>query len=331
MSKPLFSVIVPVYNIDNYLERCLESLINQTYDNIEIILVDDGSPGLSPKICDEYANKDVRVRVIHKENGGVTSARKEGMLKAKGEYIACIDGDDWVTLDYFEKFAKVVDEYDPDMVCCGYYEANDSNNIAVGIKYREGIYLKHNIETEIFPTLIESENGQSFPPSLWSKIVRKSIILPLQLAIDSRLVIGEDAACIKACVFHSKSLYIINEPLYYYRYNPTSLTKSRKVFRWDGPKIKGMYLEKFIDIEVADFKEQLCRSVVHSLFNVAVSQFNKMDAYKNISVDIISNICDDYYAEAIKNSTYKCIKGKLSLYALKYKLIILMKIYNKVK
>ena len=91
-----FSVIVPIYNVEKYLGECIESLINQTFKNIEIILIDDGSPDNSPKICDEYAEKDNRIKVIHKENGGVTSARKVGANAATGDYIVCVDADgDW--------------------------------------------------------------------------------------------------------------------------------------------------------------------------------------------------------------------------------------------
>lgn len=98
----LISVIVPVYNVENYLCKCVDSIINQTYNNLEIILVDDGSTDGSASICDEYVLKDSRVKVIHKENGGVSSARNIGIAEASGEYICFVDSDDWLELDYFE-------------------------------------------------------------------------------------------------------------------------------------------------------------------------------------------------------------------------------------
>ena len=102
MDNLLISVIVPVYNTEKYLGRCVDSIINQTYTNLEIILVDDGSPDNSPAICDEYAKKDQRIKVIHKENGGLSSARNAGLDIAKGDFISFIDSDDWVEKDLFE-------------------------------------------------------------------------------------------------------------------------------------------------------------------------------------------------------------------------------------
>lgn len=96
MTNPLISVVVPIYKIDRYLGVCIESVLNQTYTNLEIILVDDGSPDRCPEICDLYAKKDTRIKVIHKRNGGLVSARKAGILSATGKYIGYVDGDDWI-------------------------------------------------------------------------------------------------------------------------------------------------------------------------------------------------------------------------------------------
>ena len=92
----VISVIVPIYNVEDYLDRCVDSIINQTYSNLEIILVDDGSPDNCPKMCDDYAKKDSRIKVVHKENGGLSDARNAGMKVATGEYISFIDSDDWI-------------------------------------------------------------------------------------------------------------------------------------------------------------------------------------------------------------------------------------------
>ena len=114
----LISVIVPVYNVELYLERCIDSIIGQTYKNLEIILVDDGSTDKSGKICDIYENKDSRVRVLHKCNGGLSSARNKGLELATGEYIGFVDSDDYIALDMYERFYSFILE-DVDLVCCG--------------------------------------------------------------------------------------------------------------------------------------------------------------------------------------------------------------------
>ena len=120
--KPLISVIVPVYKVEDYLGRCVDSLLNQTYENLEIILVDDGSPDGSGKICDAYAERDGRVRVIHKENGGLSSARNAGLDIAGGEYVGFVDSDDWMDEHTYEWFMDMMLQEDLKLVCAGRYD-----------------------------------------------------------------------------------------------------------------------------------------------------------------------------------------------------------------
>lgn len=125
MEKPLISVIVPVYKVEPYINRCVESIVNQTYKNLEIILVDDGSPDNCPKMCDEWAEKDNRIKVIHKQNGGVSSARNEGIANSNGEYISFVDSDDWITKDYIEHMIGIIFNNNVDAVTCGFNDVND--------------------------------------------------------------------------------------------------------------------------------------------------------------------------------------------------------------
>ena len=116
----LISVIVPVYNVEKYLNQCISSIVNQTYNNIEIILVDDGSPDNCPGICDEWAKKDGRVKVIHKENGGLSDARNAGLDICNGDYLVFVDSDDWLETDYVEKMLSIAEEENADIVACSY-------------------------------------------------------------------------------------------------------------------------------------------------------------------------------------------------------------------
>lgn len=127
----LVSVIVPVYNVENYIEKCLESIVNQTYKNLQIILVDDGSTDKSGEICDKYVKMDERVEVIHKENNGLVSARKSGIVRAKGIYTVNVDGDDWIETDAIEKYVMISNKYHPDiiMVTSHYNDYEASQNI----------------------------------------------------------------------------------------------------------------------------------------------------------------------------------------------------------
>ena len=109
MKMPLISVVLPNYNIECYLDRCMEAVLNQTYSNLEILMVDDGSPDSCPQMCDRYAEQDSRVRALHKENGGLSDARNYGIARARGEYITCIDPDDYVDSDYVEHLYRLID------------------------------------------------------------------------------------------------------------------------------------------------------------------------------------------------------------------------------
>ena len=121
-TSPLISIIVPVYDVEPYLRKCIDSILIQSYRDLEIILVDDGSPDNCGAICDEYAEKDKRIKVIHKKNGGLSDARNAGLDIATGEYIGFVDSDDWVMPDMYEYLYKAVKEYDADMSVCGYYD-----------------------------------------------------------------------------------------------------------------------------------------------------------------------------------------------------------------
>lgn len=118
------SIIVPVYNVEKYLDKCIESIVNQTYRNIEIILVDDGSPDKCPEVCNEWAKKDDRIKVIHKENGGLSSARNAALEIAQGDYITFVDSDDWIENDMIQSMLTCAAKNDADIVCCGFYFDN---------------------------------------------------------------------------------------------------------------------------------------------------------------------------------------------------------------
>ena len=134
---PKVSIIVPVYKVEKYLRKCIDSIINQTLKDIEIILVDDGSPDNCGKICDEYAAKDTRIKVIHKENGGLSSARNAGMEVAEGEYIGFVDSDDWIESDMYMTLWQKAKDINADLVNSDYFRNNDriKTNIQKNIVY----------------------------------------------------------------------------------------------------------------------------------------------------------------------------------------------------
>lgn len=169
MIEPLISVIVPVYNVDRYLNRCIDSIVNQTYENLEIILVDDGSPDQCPQICDAWAKKDSRIVVIHKENGGLSDARNAGLNIARGEYIAFVDSDDWVSLKYIEYMIQYIIEYDCDIVECEYILTSkkckeDLNESALISIHEVEDAMKLHLEDKMYKQVV------------WNKLYKRELI-----------------------------------------------------------------------------------------------------------------------------------------------------------
>ncbi len=329
----LFSVVVPIYQIEKYLEKCIQSILNQTYANFEVILVDDGSKDGSPLICDQYAQKDSRIIVIHKENGGLVSARKAGSDIAKGKYVVCVDGDDWIHEDYLAKMAKVIDKHNPDVICTDFYFAYEDHMTEAHTSYRNGFYNKTEIETEIFPSLICGKGCKSFPQSLWGKAFRSNIYKQQQQQMVSlRVIRGEDVACTYPIISKADSLYVMTDCLYYYRQNPTSITKVKKAYPWNGPQLIGEMLINTINDECFDFKEQIDWCVVNELFNVAASQFHAGQAFFKTRKEIADRLKTPYYRELLS----KChIRGNLRdiivVATLKLRLGLVLKGYAKAK
>lgn len=222
----MISVIVPVYNVEKYLRQCLESLSAQTLDDIEVIIVDDGSPDGCPAICDEYAAKDARMKVIHKENGGLLSARKAGFAASRGDYIGFVDGDDWVEPDTFLNMYNAVREYSPYMVLseflCDYGDRAEPSEQC----FEESFYDRVRLEKEIFPVMLFDGNFYDFgiKPSCWSKLVRRDIFEKNLMTVDERIRMGEDAAFIYPCLLDSQSISCIKMPTYHYRITGQSMS-----------------------------------------------------------------------------------------------------------
>lgn len=326
---PRFSVIVPIYGVELYINQCVDSLISQSYSDVEIILVDDGSRDNCPRICDDYARQDVRIRVIHKPNGGLVSARQAGCEIACGEYILNVDGDDWVTPDYFRELDHVVEKYYPDYICFGAYKVREDDKTEVFCNAPSGFYSENEIIEKIFPMLVEDHDGRYFSPSIWSKAIKREIYYKAQMSLNPKIKIGEDHACTKPALYQAKNMYVLDKCLYNYRINPLSMTKERKAFDWHGPELIGRHFEKEIGDRCKDVQAQINRNVVHNLFNVCVSQFNRKDKYSVIKKEILEKLSMPYYHDAIRNCHYgNGSKGKIAHMVLKYRCVALMHLYN---
>ena len=221
------SVIVPIYRIEKYLPECIDSLLDQSFLNFELILVDDGSPDNCPKICDDYSKKDTRIKVIHKENGGLLSARKAGLKAAKGNYIAYVDGDDWVDKFYLDTMFKLAVANDSDLVVTGHFREFDGKIETIKPKMA-GIYDENELKSSIIPNAIYNgdfcEHGMS--TYVWNKLFKRELLNKILFDVPNEIVMGEDAAITYSYLSISKSLVISRIPLYYYRQRHDSIVKS---------------------------------------------------------------------------------------------------------
>lgn len=169
MNRPLISVIVPIYNVEKYLDRCVESIANQTYKHLEIILVDDGSPDNCSQMCDEWAEKDNRIKVVHKENGGLSDARNAGLKIATGEIVSFIDSDDWIELDMFEKMLNRMQEDNSDVVSCGVKWVEEDGTLIRDVTSEDEIL-------DTTAAMKELLNDIKLKQHVWNKIYKYDLI-----------------------------------------------------------------------------------------------------------------------------------------------------------
>lgn len=264
----MLSVIVPIYNVRPYLRQCIESICDQSYRDLEIILVDDGSCDGSSEICDQYQTMDDRIVVLHKENEGLVKARKSGLQISQGEYIAYVDGDDWIEPEMFERLYSTMTENNVDIVMCGHYI--DTGNISKEAYHDipDGYYGKKQLIEQIYPEMIV---GRAFfdwkiYPALWDKLFKRESIIPYQMEVDERLKMGEDAACTYPALLNAGSIYILHECLYHYRQTTVSMVKNIQDRTKEKMQFQTLYhsvSQRFgRDKDIFDLREQWLKYVL---------------------------------------------------------------------
>ncbi len=241
MKKPLISVVVPVYNTDKYTGICIESIINQRYSNLELILVDDGSSDRCPEICDLYASKDDRIVVIHKKNAGLVAARKTGVSKAHGDYIAYVDGDDWVGAGYFEAIANCIEVSEPDVIICDWTRVLFDQRVSMHNNTKHGNY-SGNALAEMKSQMISKGKFYKHGIStfVWNKTFKKDIVYDCQLSVDERIMIGEDACVTYAALIKSNLVTILDNCDYHYRQHEDSMLKKNGNYFLEIEKLRAL-------------------------------------------------------------------------------------------
>jgi glycosyltransferase involved in cell wall biosynthesis len=238
----MISVIVPIYNAEKYLNKCLASIVNQTYRDLEIILVNDGSMDESLAICEKYKQADKRIVIVNKRNEGLVRARKDGIRIAKGEYITFVDADDWIDITTYEK----VYAGKADIISYGLTEEYENYSKNKTDKIEPGLYDKKRIHDQIIPNMLSSAIFFEFGmlPNLVCKLIKKSLLLETIDNVSDNVTIGEDVDFFFRTVYRAESVLIKTDVLYHYRQHQKSMMRTKlpaeriKALYWDLYNIK---------------------------------------------------------------------------------------------
>ena len=222
---PQISIIIPIYNTERYLSDCLDSVINQTIQDIEIICVNDGSTDNSAQIIEEYALKDNRIKVLHKENGGQTSSRRAGLELATGEYIGFVDSDDWIDSDMYEKMLSIAEQYQTDIVSSGYYiEGNYTTRHLDSVE--PGFYTASNIQKLRNNTIYNLQNREiGLRGSMCCKLFKRDILQETIKMVPESIFNSEDKMCIVTYILYCNSAYVMPEAFYHWVIHQGSMSR----------------------------------------------------------------------------------------------------------
>jgi len=283
----LVSVIVPVYNSGKYLNKCIDSLLNQTITDIDIILVDDGSTDGSADICDEYAKKEERVRVIHKHNAGQAMARLDGLYIANSKYVGFVDSDDWVEPHQFLRMFEMMEENSVDMVLCNHFiDQGEASKLFLN-QIKAGYYDKKRIELEVYPKIIG--DGSFFHwnvyPSLCNRLFLREKLIPFQEKADKRIVMGEDAAVSIPYMISCDSFYVLKEAFYHYVQHMDSTLRIKQNAFQDATGYRCLYNWLYTNLQSYIKEESLVRQLQDYILYIAVPRI--MDLTEDYQVQEI--------------------------------------------
>lgn len=325
---PYFSIIIPVYKAQEYIRGCLYSVKRQTFQDFEVILVDDGSPDECPQICDDFAKEDLRFSVIHKPNEGPQKARKTGVSKASGNYVAFIDSDDWVDENWLEYAFEKIEKYKSDVLAFGYKQEFPEKTIEYGNIIETGIYDKDKLREKVYPCMLCTGEFFEFGiwPSVWSKIFKRELFTKIVDLVDEGLTLGEDAACTYLCLYNAESVYICNNAFYHYRYVPNSLAQMYDTDYWGKIERLFIFWNKNEDIisgkQLVQYKMFLLLMGIDKEFlfskNIAEARSNiEKVCNQNIFAKVICDFecsqlkrTDKFMINALKEKAY----GRLQIY-----------------
>ena len=300
MSK-LISVIIPVYNVEKYLEKCVQSVINQTYKNLEIILVDDGSTDSSGKMCDEISKTDSRIKVIHKKNGGISDTRNAALKIATGDYFGFVDSDDYIASDMFETLCNLLENNNSDISIVSFYEFYKNKLIGV----RDSKNLENLSKLDAIKELLIDSKIQSYT---WNKLFKRELFNDLEFPVGKNF---EDIATTLLLFERANKVTLLEEPKYYYVRRDDSIVGDRNY------KTYMDYLEVIYD-KYFYLKDKYPEIEIYNAYNYLI---NMIWVYSIISAFDLDEVFDKY------KENYKLLEKILEEYG--EKLISMLDTYNK--
>lgn len=282
--QELISVIVPIYNVESYLDRCIRSIVNQTYKNLEIILIDDGSPDQCPDICDQWAQRDYRIKVIHKENGGLSDARNAGMKIMTGDYVSFIDSDDWISENMYEIMLYNMQTNNADICESGFKRTSEFN------KYEEQNSqgkCKAYAKEEALKALIQ----ENIKPMVWNKLYKRNLIEDNWFRVGK---CNEDEFWIYKILDNSKKIIQIDDILYYYFFRENSIiNETYALKRLDGLEARYermKYLEKYPQVYRIAKQQLIFNCMYHYQKGLSYLKGNDLKVLKKKIINIYHDI-----------------------------------------
>lgn len=325
------SIIVPVYNVEKYIDRCLNTLINQTLKDIEILIINDGSPDNSINICEKYALKDNRIKIYSKENEGLGLTRNYGIERATGEYISFVDSDDYVSLDMCEKLYNSARKYNADIVYGGIYYDNNNKIIQKKCVEKDKIWdEKKEVKSlllDFIATKPEEKNDTIMEVSVWKALFKKDIFDKNNIRfVSERVFISEDVIFDIDFFLNSKRIVAIPDCVYYYVVNPNSLSKTFRTDRFS--KVKILYNEIIRRLKENYTEEEYKLRTDRFLIARARTNIKKIVKHKKVigkeeMYKALNEICNDKDLGEIldRYPIYKLpVKYAISSFLIKYKM-----------
>ena len=311
------SIIIPVYNVEEYLDKCLETVVGQTYSNLEIILVNDGSTDNSGLKCDDWKNKDKRIKVFHKSNGGLMTAWKYGVERATGDYVGFVDSDDWIDTNMFETLLKMGVDNAAELVVCNFIHENNQPYKQETF-LRNGVYTNENIKQEIYPIMIRKEwySQRGLVPSRVVKLFKKKNLLDALPYCDENVSIGEDLLTTFSVMSNVSKLVVLGDFYpYHYRETNSSIIRSFSEDKYERVESLKRAMLKANSLYDYDFLEQIQGDYVSLILEqIDLEILYSKKKWKEIERSIAKRVTSNSFCESLKYIEKKKLSFKFRLY-----------------